>query len=122
MKIGPILLLFKRSGVCLKEARGLRAKTQDSGLILGNPRVSYAKPPCEGVSGNLDRTITSRRPRLDLAVERAGVDGQRALTGGLRVSATRGRADRPGPAIGVRVRGAGPSSWIHIGRWRPDLF
>ena len=65
MKLSPILWLFKRSGVYLKEARGLRAKTQDDGLIIENPRVSYAKPPREGVSGNLDRTITSGRPRLD---------------------------------------------------------
>jgi hypothetical protein len=40
-------------------------------LILRNPRDSYAKLPHEGVSGTLDRTITSGRPRLDLAVERA---------------------------------------------------
>jgi hypothetical protein len=58
--------------VCLKETRGLRAKIQDSGLILGNLRVSYAKLPREGVSGNLDRTITSGRERLDLTVERVG--------------------------------------------------
>ena len=91
-------------------------------MILGNPRVSYAKLPREGVLGNMDRAITSGHPRLDLAVERAGTDAQRALTGGLGVSATRGRADRPGPAIGTRVRGARLSSWIHIGRWRSDLL
>jgi hypothetical protein len=64
--------------------------------------VSYAKLPREGVSGTLDRTISSGRPRLDLAVERAGM--RRALTGGLGVSANQGRADRPGPAGGARVR------------------
>jgi hypothetical protein len=71
-------------------------------LILVNPRVSYAKLPREGVSGTLDRTILSRRPRLDLVAERTGA--RRALTGGLGVSATQGRADRPDPAAGTRVR------------------
>jgi hypothetical protein len=37
-------------------------------------------------------------------VVRADAGAQRALTGGLRVSANQGRADRPGPAAGVRVR------------------
>jgi hypothetical protein len=41
-------------------------------LILGNPRVTYAKPPSEGVSSNLDRTITSERLGLDPTGERAG--------------------------------------------------
>jgi hypothetical protein len=104
--------------VCLKETRGLRAKIQDSGLILGNLRVSYAKLPREGVSGNLDRTITSGRARLDLAVERVGA--RQALTGGLRVLATQGRADRMGLAAGARVRGAGLSCWIYIGQLRLD--
>jgi hypothetical protein len=83
----------------------MRTKTRDDGLIPNKPRVSYAKLPHEGVSGNLNRTIPSGRPRLDLAVERAGA--RRVLTGGIGASATRGRADRPGPAAGARVRGAG---------------
>jgi hypothetical protein len=62
--------LFKRLGVYLKETRGLGAKIQDDGLILGNPRVSYAKLPHEVVSDTLDRTIMSRRSRLDLTVAR----------------------------------------------------
>jgi hypothetical protein len=73
-------------------------KTRDGGLIPNKPRVSYAKLPHEGVSGNLDRTISSERPRLDLA------GAWRALTGGLGLPATQGRADRPDPAAGVRGR------------------
>jgi hypothetical protein len=72
MKLSPILCLFKRSGVCLKETKGLRAKSRYDRLILGNPRVSYAKLPREGVSGNLDRTITSERLGLNPTSERAG--------------------------------------------------
>jgi hypothetical protein len=45
-------------------------KTRDGELILGNPRVSYAKLPRERVSGTLDRTILNERPRLDLEAER----------------------------------------------------
>jgi hypothetical protein len=71
MKLSLIMSLFKRSGVCLKETRGLRTKIQDDGLILWNLRVSYAKLPREGVSGTLERAITSGRLRLDLTVERA---------------------------------------------------
>jgi hypothetical protein len=67
MKLSLILWLFKRPGVCLKEIRGLSAKTQDGGLILGNPRVSYAKPPREGVRGYTDRSISDQRPILETA-------------------------------------------------------
>jgi hypothetical protein len=80
-----ILRLFKSLGFNLQVFRGLRAKTRDGGLIPNKPRVSYAKPPREGVSGNLNRMIPSARPRLDLTVERVGA--WRALTGGLGVSA-----------------------------------
>jgi hypothetical protein len=82
-------------------------KTRDGGLIPNKLRVSLTKLPREGVSVTLDRTILSGRPRLDLAVERAGADAQRALTGGLGVSATQGRADTPGPTLGAQLRGAG---------------
>jgi hypothetical protein len=102
MKIGLILRLFKSLGFHLQDFRGLRAKTRDGGLIPNKPRVSYAKPPREGVSGNLNRTIPSARPRLDLTVERAGA--RRALTCGLGVSANQGGADRLGLAAGARVR------------------
>jgi hypothetical protein len=63
-------------------------KTRDGGLIPNKPRVCLTKLPREGVSGTLDRTISGERPRLYLAVERAGEGARRALTGGLRVSAT----------------------------------
>ena len=66
--------------------------------------VSYAKLPREGVSGTLDRMILSGRPRLDLTAERAGAGARRALTGGLGVSATQGRADRLDPVAVARVR------------------
>jgi hypothetical protein len=89
-------------------------------LILGNPRVSYAKLPREGVSGTLDRTILSGRPRLDLAAERAGA--RRALTVGLEVPATQGRADRPDPEAGARVRERVRNGWIWIGRLRLGLL
>jgi hypothetical protein len=58
-------------------------KTWDGGLIPNKLRVSYAKLPHEGVSGNLDRTIPSKRPRLDLSAERAGAGVRRVLIGGL---------------------------------------
>jgi hypothetical protein len=70
MKLSLILCLFKSLGFNLQNFRGLRAKTRDDGLIPNKPRVSYAKLPCEGVLGTLDRTIPSGRPRLDLAAER----------------------------------------------------
>jgi hypothetical protein len=73
-------------------------------LIPNKPRVSYAKLPREGVSGNLDRTILCGLPRLDLVVKRAGAGAQRALISGLGAPATQGRASRPGPAAGARVR------------------
>jgi hypothetical protein len=50
----------------------MHAKSRDGGLILGNPRVSYAKLPCEGVSGDLDRMITSERLGLNPTGGRAG--------------------------------------------------
>jgi hypothetical protein len=71
MKLSLILWLFKSLGFNLQDLRGLPAKTRDGGLILGNPRVSYAKLPREGVSGTLDHTIPSGRTRLDLVAERA---------------------------------------------------
>jgi hypothetical protein len=83
--------------------------------------VSLTKLPRERVSGTLDRTIPSRRPRLDLAVERASAGTRRALIGGLEASATQGRADRLGPAAGARVRGAGLTCSICIGRLRLGL-
>jgi hypothetical protein len=67
-------------------------------MILGNPRVSYAKLPRKGVSGTLDRTILSGQPRLDLATRRASADKW------ARGASDQGRADRPDPAAGARVR------------------
>jgi hypothetical protein len=46
------------------------AKSRDDGLILGNLRVSYAKPLHKGVWVVLGHRISEQRPRLDLA-ERA---------------------------------------------------
>jgi hypothetical protein len=91
-------------------------------LIPNKPRVSLTKLPHEWVSGTLDRTIPSGRPRLDLAVERAGAGVRRALTSGLGVSANQGRADRPGPAAGARVRDRVGNDWIWIRRLRLDLL
>ena len=96
-------------------------KTRDNRLIANKPRVSLTKLPREGLSGTLDRTIPSERPKLDLAVERAGAGARRALTGGLGVSANQGRADRPYPAAGAQVRERVENGWIWIGRSGLDL-
>jgi hypothetical protein len=54
-------------------------KTRDVGLISSKPRVSLRKLTREGVSGESNRWIRNRRPRLDLrprtrARGRAGAD------------------------------------------------
>jgi hypothetical protein len=96
-------------------------KTRDGGLIPNKLRVSLTKSPCEGVSGTRDRTISSGRSRLDLAVEHVGMGARRVLTGGLGVSVNQGRADRPGPAAGARVRERVENGRIWIGRSGLDL-
>jgi hypothetical protein len=75
-------------------------------LILRKPRGSLIILPHEGVQGYSDRLIFGQRPRLDPTDEHAGAgtSAQRALTGGLGVLVTDGRADRPGPTAGARVR------------------
>jgi hypothetical protein len=57
MKLGLILGIFKSLGFNLQEYRGLHAKTRDGGFISNKPRVSYAKQPREGVSGESNRQI-----------------------------------------------------------------
>jgi hypothetical protein len=66
MKLGLILRIFKSPRFNLQEYTGLRAKTRDGGLILNKLRVSLIKLPREGVSGESNRWIRNRRPRLDL--------------------------------------------------------
>jgi hypothetical protein len=122
MKIGLILRLFKSLGFNLQVFRGLRVKTRDDGLIPNKLRVSYAKPPHKGVLGNLNRTIPSGWPRLDLTVERAGAGARRALKGGLGVSVNQGGADRSGPAVAAWVREREENDWIWIGGMILDLL
>jgi hypothetical protein len=95
----------------------------DGEFISNKPRVSLRKLLDEGVSGESNRRIRNRRPRLDLW-PRARAGG-RALTGGTgSVSDREGeRADRAGPApegkqTAAGVRG-GPSRSIKIGRGGP---
>jgi hypothetical protein len=63
-------------------------KTRDGGLISNKPRVSLRKLPREGVSGESNRWIRNRQPRLDLR-PRARAGG-RALTGGTGSVSDRG--------------------------------
>jgi hypothetical protein len=85
------------------------------------PEGLLRKTATRRVSGTLDSTIPSGRSRLDLAVERAGAGARRALIGGLGVSANEGRADRPGPVVGARVRERVENGRIWIGRSGLDL-
>jgi hypothetical protein len=54
----------------MQNYRGVRVKLREGGLILTKPRVSLLNIPREGVSADLDRTITDQRLGLDLS-ERA---------------------------------------------------
>jgi hypothetical protein len=56
----------------LQEYRGLHAKQRDGGLIFGNPRVSLATLPREGVRGYTDRLISDQQPILETTSEGAG--------------------------------------------------
>ena len=77
----------KKSGVCLKENKGLRVKLRDNRLVFDKPRVSLAKLPLEKVSGCASHSIHDRRPGLEQLV-RARARGLRApdrwAWGGLR--------------------------------------
>jgi hypothetical protein len=66
MELGLILGIFESPGINLQDYGGLRAKTRDSGMISSKLRVSLRKLPHEGVSGESNRWIRNRRPRLDL--------------------------------------------------------
>jgi hypothetical protein len=57
MKLGLILGIFKSPGLNLQDYRGLCAKTRNGGFISNKPRVSYAKQPRKGVSGESNRQI-----------------------------------------------------------------
>jgi hypothetical protein len=104
--------MFKSPGLNLQDYRGLRAKTRDDGLILNKPRVSSIKLQCEGVSGDSNRYIRNRWPRLDLR-PRARACGRASADKRARgVSDRGGRTDRSGPAPGEtgadrRARGVG---------------
>jgi hypothetical protein len=65
-ELGLILGIFESLALNLQDHRGLRTKTRDDGLISSKPRVSLRKLPREGVSGESNRWIRNRRPRLDL--------------------------------------------------------
>ena len=72
----------------------------------------------EGVSDDLNHRIADQQTGLDLA----DAGAQRALTGGLAVSANQGGADRSGPVAGVRVREREENGRIWIGGLRLGLL
>jgi hypothetical protein len=105
-KLGQILRLIKRSGVCLQEYRGMRAKLMDDGLNFKNSRGYLTKLPRKWLSADLDRTIANERPRLDPTVSargRASAADRRAR--GVSDLGLR-QTDRSGPVVELE-RGRG---------------
>jgi hypothetical protein len=95
--------LFKRTQGPARENQGRR-------VHFLKPEGLFSKNTREGVSGDLNHRISDQRTWLYPTDARAGALAR--LTGGDRVPANRGGADRPGPAVGVRVRGREENSWI----------
>jgi hypothetical protein len=116
-KLGQILRLIKRSGVCLQEYRGMHAKLMDDGLNFRNSRGYLTKLPHKWVSADPDRTIVNERPRLDSTVSvrgRASAADRRAR--GVSDLGLR-RTDRSGPAVELE-RGRGSERLDIIGPLR----
>jgi hypothetical protein len=53
-------VINKRSGVCLQETRGLRAKLKEDGLITNKLGGLFNKNTREGVRGYTDRPISEQ--------------------------------------------------------------
>jgi hypothetical protein len=94
------------------KSRGLSARNQGLGCKNQGWRVNFQKVegsfnkfPNERVSGDLGRSITDQRLRLDLSASaRAGVrpSADKRVRGVSGAGA--GLADRSGPAVGARAR------------------
>jgi hypothetical protein len=120
MKLSLILWLFKRSGVCLKEVKGLCAILRDDGFYYPGTGGLLSKTVARrgiGHSRPLDHRWTTE---IGSADESACADRQ-ALRGGPMVSATWGVrwADQSGLALGGA--GADRRAWGQSARARTSI-
>jgi hypothetical protein len=91
----------------------MRAKTQDDGLIPGNPRDSLAKLPRRGVRGLLSRRIYDQRlgldPRASARTRAQARTDQRARAGSDRLAGKQTDRSVPAPETPT-ADGCGPGA------------